>query len=73
MFRVLFSRFCYKIVALFPESTFFCKVVENGDFANAIDFVLFINGSDVGISNVAKITIGMYLINNKMKNIYRNH
>ena len=47
--------------------------MENGDFANAIDFVLFINGSDVGISNEAKITIGMNLINNKMKNIYRNH
>ena len=39
--------------------TFLYKAVENGDFANAINFVLFINSSDVGISDVVKITIGM--------------
>ena len=39
--------------------TFFYKVVENGDFANAINFVLFVNNSDAGISDVVEITIGM--------------
>ena len=39
--------------------TLFDKFVENGDFANTINFVLFINSSDVGISNAVEITIGM--------------
>ena len=39
--------------------TFFYKLVENGGFANTINFVLFINGSDVGISGVVEITVGM--------------
>ena len=39
--------------------TFFYKVVENGDFDNAINFVLFINGSDDGMSYVVEITIAM--------------
>ena len=39
--------------------TFFYTVVGNGDFANAISFSLFINSSDVGMSNFVKIAIGM--------------
>ena len=38
---------------------FFYKVVENGDFANPINFVLFINESDVGISDFVEVTIVM--------------
>ena len=39
--------------------TFFYKVIENGDFANAVNFTVFINGSDVGISDIVEITVGM--------------
>ena len=41
--------------------TFFYKVVENGDFAYAINLVLHIIGSDVGISDdvETKLNIGM--------------
>ena len=39
--------------------TFFYKAIENGDFANVINFVIFINGNDVSTSDVVEITIGM--------------
>ena len=57
--------FCFLNVAIkFLHSfqkvlTFFYKVVENGDFANPINFVLFINESDVGISDFVEVTIVM--------------
>ena len=39
--------------------TFFYEVVGNGDFANSINFILFINNSDAGIIDVVEIAIGM--------------
>ena len=41
------------------QLTFFYKVVENGDFAIAINFALLINISYVDISNFVEITVGM--------------
>ena len=38
---------------------FFYRVVENSDFAIAINFVLFNNSRDVDIGYFVKITIGM--------------
>ena len=48
-----FEVFLYVII------TFFYKVVENGDFANAINFTVLINSSDVGIIDVVEIAIAM--------------
>ena len=39
--------------------TFFYRVVENSDFAIAINFVLFNNSRDVDIGYFVEITIGM--------------
>ena len=39
--------------------TFLYKVVENGDFPNAINFTVLINSSDVGINDVVEIAIAM--------------
>ena len=64
MLRINFC-FCFQKVL-----TCFYKVFENGDFANAVNFVSFINGSDVGISDVVEITIGMDCTDWTLYNIY---
>ena len=48
-----FEVFLYVII------TFLYKVVENGDFPNAINFTVLINSSDVGIIDVVEIAIAM--------------